>query len=60
VNEWKIEFYIEDEVDPYGKWTISDLLILVIQERLRNPINNKGLRYLHKHQVGARHFLGIY
>jgi hypothetical protein len=59
MNEWKFKFYMEDEVDPYGKWMISDLLILMVQEKLRNPINNKGLHYLHKHQVGACHFLGI-
>jgi hypothetical protein len=32
MNKWKIKFYMKNEVDIYGKWTIDDLLILVLQE----------------------------
>ena len=30
VNKWENEIYMEDKVDPYGKWMISDLLFLVV------------------------------
>jgi hypothetical protein len=32
--KWEIEIYVENEFDPYGRWTISDLLIILVQERL--------------------------
>jgi len=39
--KWEIEMYVENEIDPYGRWTISDLLIILVQERLRDPNSSK-------------------
>jgi hypothetical protein len=30
VNKWENEIYMEDKVDLYGKWMISDLLFFVV------------------------------
>jgi hypothetical protein len=31
--KWEIQIYMENEIDPYGRWMISDLLIILTQER---------------------------
>ena len=42
VNKWENEIYMEDKVDLYGKWMISDLFIFCGIEKATRPNQQQG------------------